>query len=112
MLKSILTGIFVVALVCWVMGAYNRMVRLRAATMHAWAVLQALRLQLDKERAESAYPVQTTANGLKAEVECQAQRDVYDLAMAQYNEAIVQLPASWLATLFGFKPIKKEVDQH
>ena len=112
MLKSMLMGIFVVALVCWAMGAYNRMVRLRAATMHAWAVLQSLSLQLDTERAESLHSEQTTENGLKIEAEFQVQNSVYDLAVTQYNEAIVQMPASWLATLFGFNPIKKEADEH
>lgn len=112
MLKSILTGIFVVAVVCWAMGAYNRIVRLRAATMQAWAVLQSLRLQRDKEHAEPMHPEHTTANGLKIEAECLAQSGLYDLTVAQYNEAIVQLPASWLAMLFGFKPIRKEVNQH
>ena len=100
------------ALVCWAMGAYNRMVRLRAATMHARAVLQSLHQQLDKERAGSDHSEQTTANRLKIDTEYQAQRAVYDLAVAQYNEAIVQVPASWLATLFGFMLIKKEVDPH
>lgn len=111
MLKSILTGFFVVAFVCWAMGAYNRMVRLRAATMHAWAVLQSLRLQLDKARAESAHFEQATS-GFKIETKCQVQNGVYGLAVAQYNEAIAQIPTSWLATLFGFKSIKNEVDAH
>ena len=112
MLKPILMGIFVVALVCWAMGAYNRMVRLRAATLHAWAVLQSLRLQLERARAETAHAEQTTENGLRIETECQVQNGVYDIAVAQYNAAIAQIPASWLAALFGFNPIKKEANKH
>lgn len=112
MLKSMLTGVLVVALVCWAIGAYNRMVRLRAKSVQALAVLQSLRLQLDKELAEPAHPERTIANRLKIETECQVQNGVYDVAVTQYNEAIVQIPASWLATLFGFNPIKKEVDEH
>ncbi len=112
MLQSILIGFFIVALVSWAMGAYNRMVRLSAATIQARVALQSLRLQLDRERAESPHSAQTTASGLKIETEYQVQNGVYELAVTQYNEAIVQIPASWLATLFGFKPIKKEVDEH
>ena len=112
MLKSMLSGVFVVALVCWAIGAYNRLVRLRAKTVQALAALQSLRLQLDRELTEPAYAEQTIANRLKIETECQVQNGVYDVAVTQYNEAIVQTPASWLATLFAFKPIKKEVDEH
>lgn len=105
MLESMLAGVFVVTLVCWAMGAYNRMVRLRVKAVQALAVLQSLRLQLDGDLAEHAQSEQTITDRLKIEAECQVQNGVYEVAVTQYNEAIVQMPASWLATLFGFKPI-------
>lgn len=112
MLKSMLLGVFAVVLVCWAMGAYNRMVRLRAKTLQVLAVLESLRLRIDRDLAAPAQSEQTIADRLKIETERQVQNSAYEVAVMQYNEAIRQMPASWLATLFGFKPIKKEVDEH
>lgn len=108
MLKSILTGIIVVVLVCWAMGAYNRMVRLRVVAVQAGALLHSLRQQLDQALGEIEDSEHTTTDRLRIEAEYQLQNDVYEVAVSQYNEAIVQMPASWLATLFGFKSIKQK----
>ena len=108
MFKSILTFFVVAAFVSWAMGAYNRMVRLRAAAGQAGALLQPLRQQLDQALGELADSEHSTTDRLRIEAEYQLQNDVYEVAVSQYNEAIVQIPASWLATLFGFKPIKKK----
>lgn len=112
MFQSMLIFVFIAVLVSWAMGAYNRMVRLRATAMQALAVVQSLRQQLDQALGELAYSEHATTDKLRFETEYQMQNDAYDLAVTQYNEAILQMPASWLATLFGFKPIKKEVDEH
>ena len=112
MFKSILTFFVVAAFVSWAMGAYNRLVRLRAAAAQAGALLQPLRQQLDQELGELTDSAHTTTDRLRIEAEHQLQSDVYAVAVSQYSEAIVQIPASWLTTLYGFKPIKKEVDEH
>jgi hypothetical protein len=108
MFQSMLAFFVVALLVSWAMGAYNRMVRLRAAAIQALAVLQSLRQQLDQVLDELAYSDRATTDRLRIEAEYQLQNDVCEVAMKQYNEAIVQIPASWLATLFAFKPIKKK----
>jgi hypothetical protein len=67
MLKTTLwVGAFTVC-ICWVVGAYNRMVRMRALA---------------------------------------SAKDASALAVSQYNFAIQQFPASLLAAVFAFKPVK------
>lgn len=112
MLKSMLVGVFAVALVCWGIGAYNRMVRLRAKTIQTFAAVHSLRLQLDKVLEGSEHPEQSIADRLKIKAAYELENGVYGHAVTQYNEAIVQIPAAWLAALFGFKPINKEINEH
>jgi hypothetical protein len=72
MLKTILWVSGFAVCICWAIGAYNRMVRLRAAAFTKDA------------------SVSTTE---------------------QYNQAIKQFPASWLAALFAFKPLMRNDDK-
>jgi hypothetical protein len=72
MLKTTLWVSFFTICICWVIGAYNRMVRMRAvATV----------------------------------------KDASTLAVSQYNQAIKQFPASLLAAVFSFKPVKPSDDE-
>lgn len=102
MLKSILTGVFVVVLVSWAMGAYNRLVRLRAAMGQVFAVWQHA-LQSEPELAEHQTPEAKAAQWQKIEAERLLCKEAYETAVTKYNLAIAQIPAAWLAMLFGFK---------
>jgi hypothetical protein len=68
MLKTTLWVSFFAVCICWAIGAYNRLVRLRSAAQNASAI-------------------------------------------AQYNQAIKQFPASWLAAVFAFKPASQSDDK-
>ena len=72
MLKTTLWVIFFTICICWIVGAYNRMVRMRAVA---------------------------------------SVRDTNALAISQYNQAIKQFPASLLAAVFSFKPVKHSDDK-
>ena len=72
MLKTTLWVSFFTICICWIVGAYNRMVRMRAVA---------------------------------------SVRDTNALAISQYNQAIKQFPASLLAAVFGFKPVKHSDDK-
>lgn len=76
MLKTTLWVSFFAICICWAIGAYNRLVRLRSAANDARVVLQ------------------TSENAVQSAS-----------AIAQYNQAIKQFPASWLAAVFAFKPV-------
>lgn len=108
MFTSILTGILAVVSLCWAMGAYNRMIRLRVAAVQALKVLRSLRQKLNAEFAMRAHSEQPAIDRFKMEVEYQLQSDAYEVAVTQYNDAIAQIPAAWLATLFGFKSVRKK----
>lgn len=82
MLKTMLWVGFFATCICWAVGAYNRLVRLRSAANETRTILQA------------------TENTAKAAV-----------AIAQYNQAIKQFPASLLAAVFAFKPVIQSDDQ-
>jgi hypothetical protein len=97
MLKTMLWIGCIAALICWAIGAYNRLVRLRAATIESHKVLQ--NLELDKQ----------VSNGLQEqdvqlEVKIKMSKNTHDAAVLLYNHAIKQFPATFIATLFGFKP--------
>jgi hypothetical protein len=68
MLKTALWVSFFAIFICWAIGAYNRLVRLRSAAQNVSAI-------------------------------------------AQYNQAIKQFPASLLAAVFAFKPVIQNEDQ-
>jgi hypothetical protein len=68
MLKTTLWISFFAIFICWAIGAYNRLVRLRSAAQNLSAI-------------------------------------------AQYNQAIKQFPASVLAAVFAFKPVIQSDDQ-
>lgn len=68
MLKTTLWVSFFAICICWAIGAYNRLVRLRSAAKSAAAI-------------------------------------------TQYNQAIKQFPASWLAAVFAFKPVIQSDDK-
>ena len=68
MLKTTLWVSFFAVCICWTIGAYNRLVRLRFAAKSTSAI-------------------------------------------AQYNQAIKQFPAFWLAAVFAFKPVIQDDDE-
>ena len=102
MLKSILMGVFAVALVSWAMGAYNRLVKLRAAMAQAFTVWQQT-LQSEPKLAEPQTPEAKAVQWQKTEAERLWCKEAYETAVTNYNLAIAQIPAAWLAMLFGFK---------
>ncbi|MDO8457511.1 MAG: LemA family protein [Burkholderiaceae bacterium] len=102
MLKSILMGVLAVALVSWAMGAYNRLVRLRAAMGQAFTVWQQA-LQGEPKLAEHQTPEEKSAQWQKIEAERLLCKEAYETAVTKYNLAIAQIPTAWLAMLFGFK---------
>ena len=111
MFKSILIGIFAVAVISWAMGAYNRLVRLRAATSQAFAALQ-LTLKRQSENFESLVDDELADQLQNNQVELMLCKDVYAVAVQQYNDAMTQVPAAWLAALFCFKPVKCDEGTH
>lgn len=111
MLKSILMGLFAIALISWAIGAYNRLVRLRAAMTQTYAVWhQAFESQ--HETAETPPSDDAGVQLQKTSVERMLLKDAYMDAVAQYNQAIMQIPAAWIATLFDFKPAHPEESKH
>jgi hypothetical protein len=97
MLKTMLWIGCIAALVCWAIGAYNRLVRLRAATIESHKILQ--NYELNKQ----------VFNGLQdqdvqLEVKIQISKSAHDASVLHYNQAIKQFPARFIATLFSFKP--------
>lgn len=102
MLESLLIGVFAVALVCWAMGAYNRLVRLRAAMTQTFTVWRQLP-QSGLGLAETQNPEEIAIQRQKTEAEQILCKEAYEAAVTNYNLAITQIPAAWLAKLFGFK---------
>lgn len=97
MLKTMLWVGCITALVCWAIGAYNRLVRLRAATIELHKVLQNHELEIQVSSGLQEQDVQL-------EVKIQMSKNAHDDAVLRYNHAIRQFPATFIATLFGFKP--------
>lgn len=97
MLKTMLWVGCIAALVCWAIGAYNRLVRLRAATIETYNVLQNHELykQVSSDLQEQ---------DVQLEVKIQMSKNAHDDAVLRYNHAIRQFPATFVATLFAFKP--------
>ena len=110
MFKSMLIGFFFFFFFSWGIGAYNRMVKLRAAMALAYTAWQnALAIQANDaaaalEDGSALFP--------KADAEGFMLKDAYLTAATQYNQAIVQIPAAWIATLFGFESEYLEESKH
>jgi hypothetical protein len=97
MLKTMLWVGCIAALVCWAIGAYNRLVRLRAATIETHKAVQNHELHKQVSNGLQEQDVQL-------EVKIQMSKNVHDDAVLLYNHAIKQFPARLIATLFSFKP--------
>jgi hypothetical protein len=97
MLKTILWIGCAATLICWAIGAYNRLVRLRAATTESLKVLQ--NHELDKKISSGLQD-----QDVQLEVKIQMAKSAHEAAVSLYNQAIKQLPAKFIATLFSFKP--------
>lgn len=97
MLKTMLWVGCIAALVCWAIGAYNRLVRLRAATIETHKVLQNHELHKQVSNGLQEQDIQL-------EVKIQMSKNAHDDAVLLYNLAIKQFPATFIAILFGFKP--------
>jgi hypothetical protein len=97
MLKIMLWVGCIVALVCWAIGAYNRLVRLRAATIESHKVWQ--NFELNQQVSNDLHD-----QDVQLEVKIQMSKNAHDAAVLLYNQAIKQFPARLLAKLFSFKP--------
>lgn len=97
MLKTMLWIGCIAALVCWTIGAYNRLVRLRAATVESHKVLQ--NYEINKQLSNGLQD-----QDVQLEVQIQISKSSHDASVLFYNQAIKQFPARFIATLFSFKP--------
>jgi hypothetical protein len=97
MLKTMLWVGCIAALVCWAIGAYNRLVRLRAATIETHKVLQ--NHVIDKQISSGLQE-----QDAQLEVIIQMSKNAHEDAVLIYNHAIKQFPATFIATLFAFEP--------
>ncbi len=104
MLKTILWIGGLAALTCWGIGAYNRLVRLRAAAKESHKAWQNIVLQ--KQEA-----IVSQMQDIHLDVKVQISRDALDSAIQLYNHAIKQFPASLIAALFSFKPYMHSIDK-
>lgn len=104
MLKTMLWVGCVAALICWAIGAYNRLVRLRAAAIESLKVLQNLELH---KKVTSGLQEQD----VQFEVKIHMSQNDHDTAVLLYHQAIKQFPARFIATLFGFKPHIRSVGE-
>jgi hypothetical protein len=104
MLKTLLWIGGLAALTCWSIGAYNRLVRLRAAAKETHKALQNMLLQ--KQEA-----IISQSPDVHLDVKVQMSMDALDSAIQHYNQAIKQFPASLIAALFGFKPYMHSIDK-
>ena len=110
MLKTLLWVGFFAACICWAVGAYNRMVRLRARANGAFATWQTTSavVQDSSQSYSAADAIPNDASPEKErqwQVKSQLAKDDYTSATASYNHAIKQFPASSLAAVFAFKPL-------
>lgn len=110
MLKTLLWVSFFAVCICWAVGAYNRMVRLRARANEACAAWQTtLAVLQDSAQSYSVAGAMTHDEAQEKErqwqVKAQLAKDSYTFATARYNHAIKQFPASLLAAVFAFKPL-------
>ena len=110
MLKTLLWVSFFAVCICWAVGAYNRMVRLRARANGACAAWQTASAVLQDSsqsysEADSIPHDESQEKERQLQVKSQLAKDTYTSATARYNHAIKQFPASLLAAVFAFKPL-------
>ena len=110
MLKTLLWVSFFAVCICWSVGAYNRMVRLRARANEAFVAWQTTSAEL-QDISQSYSEADAIPHDESEEKERQLQvkyllaKDNYTSATARYTHAIKQFPASLLAAVFAFKPL-------
>lgn len=115
MLKTLLWISFFAVCICWAVGAYNRMVRMRAQANEARAAWQATAavlqnsLQSDSEAGSISHD-ESQVEERQFQVKSQLAKDTYTSATARYNHSIKQFPASFLAAVFAFKPLMHNDD--
>ena len=97
MLKTMLWVGCIAAFVCWAIGAYNRLVRLRAAAVESHKVLR--NYEINKQVSDGLQD-----QDVQLEVKIQISKNAHDASVLCYNQAIKQFPARFIATLFSFKP--------
>jgi hypothetical protein len=110
MLKTILWVSFFTICICWAVGAYNRMVRLRAAANETCAEWQTtstvLQVSLQSYSKVDSIPHDEAQEEVRQlEAKSQLAKDACMSAAANYNHAINLFPASLLAAVFAFKPL-------
>ena len=110
MLKTILWFSLFAVCICWAIGAYNRMVRLRVLAGEAsglWQTASELsqNAQETGTNEEVITSVEQQEKELQLQVKSQLTKDAYLSATEVYNQAIQQFPASLLAATFSFKPL-------
>lgn len=116
MLKTLLWVSFFAVCICWAVGAYNRMVRLRARANEACTAWQTtstlLQESLQKYSEADAIPQdESQEKEHQWQVKAQLAKDNYTSAITRYNHAIKQFPASLLAAVFAFKPLIQNDDK-
>jgi hypothetical protein len=110
MLKTTLWLSLFAVCICWAIGAYNRMVRLRVIASEArslWQTASDLSQNTQKTGAntEVIMSAEQQEMALQLQVKSQLTKDAYLSATEIYNQAIQQFPASLLAATFSFKPL-------
>lgn len=115
MLKTMLWIGCISLLVCWIIGAYNRLVRLRSTANTARSVwhttedsTKSVLLIQDAHRESPNIEQQDRERQWK--MKSHLAKEASTSAIAQYNQAIKQFPASLLAVLFAFKPVMRSDD--
>jgi hypothetical protein len=115
MLKTILWIGCISALVCWAIGAYNRLVRLRSAANIAHSVLQTTEdsrrsVLIIQDVQDESSNIEQQDKEQQRQMKSRLAKEAFVSATAQYNQAIKQFPASLLASLFAFKPFMQSED--
>jgi hypothetical protein len=115
MLKTMLWIACISALVCWAIGAYNRLVRLRSAAniaRNVWQTTEDSRTSvlLIQDAQYESQNIEQQDKEQQRQMKSRLAKEAFVSATAQYNQAIKQFPASLLASLFAFKPLIQSED--
>jgi hypothetical protein len=115
MLKTILLIGCISALVCWAIGAYNRLVRLRSAAniaRNVWQTTEDSRrsVLLIQGVQDESLNIEQQDKEQQTQMKSRLAKEAFASATGQYNQAIKQFPASLLASLFAFKPLIQSED--
>jgi hypothetical protein len=110
MLKIISGIVFFAVCIFWFIGAYNRLVRLRAVANESVGQLQVISnsMQIDcknPKENESKLTSEERDKELELQVKLQITKDAHVSEIALYNQAIKEFPASLIAATFSFKPL-------